>query len=584
MVKIIFYSFVLLFVLNAFSVTDKPNVIFILADDMGIGDVKVYRPESKIPTPQLDQMAAEGMLFTDAHSPSTVCSPTRYAFLTGRYAFRSDRLVQGVLGPWHNSVFGLVDKDRLTVAKLFKASSYHTALIGKWHLGFTWPFIGSKPKSGNVLPEHIDWSKPLDGGPVDIGFDYYFGDDVPNYPPYIFIENDKVVGVPSVPKPSGVYGKDGPALPGWDTKAVMPAITAKSVAWIEESAKTDKPFFLFFALTAPHRPVVPADSFIGLSEAGSYGDFVVEVDWSVGQILNTLKRLGIDSNTFVFFSCDNGPESDMYFRITEYNHHSAGGYRGAKRDAWEGGHRVPTLAWWPGKIKANVSSREVITLTDLFATYADILNYRLPIDAGEDSYNLLPLLLGQTHESPVREATVHHTIRRGFAIRKGNWKYIDGQGSLGNIYKAGNPNAFLETDPPGQLYNMDTDSLETENLYEIFPDIVGELKTLLDQYKSEKRSAPLQDTAVLQTNANVSRLAYFNVSLSNGHLEVQLQNAMPIRINVFDIQGKLVSTRITSGQKTTISTASFNEGIYILNIPSIPQGGTFTFPVFGSPL
>ncbi len=462
--------------------TAKPNIIFILADDLGYGDVGAYNPDSKIPTPNLDRMAAEGLRFTDGHSPDAVCTPSRYAYLTGRYCWRS-RLKSGVLGVW---AVPLLEPDRITVPEMLKGYGYRTACVGKWHLGWNWP------DSWNTsTPQNEDWAQLVTDGPLTSGFDYYFGDDVPNYPPYAFIENDSLLGSPSVIRPAAGGMEDsraGPALAGWDQSAVMPAITAKAVEWLRANA--DSAFYLHFTLTAPHTPIAPAEQFLGTSQAGVYGDFVYEVDWAVGEVLDAVRELGLEENTLVFFSADNGTERFIWDRITEFDHNSSGPLRGCKRDSWEGGHRVPTMAWWPGIIDSGSVSDETICFVDMFATYASLLGYTLPDDAAEDSYDLLPLFLGNTYQSPLREGTVHHSHGNGYSIRQGRWKFIDGKGSNGgNVYNSG-PNQIQPDDPPGQLYDMNDDIGESNNLYEAHPDTVAALKALLESYKSAGRSVP----------------------------------------------------------------------------------------------
>ncbi len=306
----------------------KPNIVFILADDLGYGDVGVYNSQSKIPTPNLDRLAKEGVRFTDAHSPSAVCTPTRYALLTGRYAWRS-RLQKNVLGPYSQP---LIAEKLLTVPALLRAQGYSTACIGKWHLGWGWP----KPEDGKR-----DFTKPIPEGPTARGFDSYFGTDVPNYPPYCFIENDRTVGLPSEPAPVGkdMFNIAGAMLPDWKLANVLPALEKRAVEHIEKSAKENKPFFLFLPLTSPHFPVVPTAEFQGNSRAGDYGDFVVQTDRVVGSVLDALKKAGVEKNTLVIFTSDNGPEvveikNGAYDRLKDFGHASMGAFRGTKRDAW----------------------------------------------------------------------------------------------------------------------------------------------------------------------------------------------------------------------------------------------------------
>ncbi len=480
------------------NAASSPNIVYILADDLGYGDLGCYNKSSKIPTPNLDRLALDGMRFSDAHAPSSVCTPTRYALLTGRYCWRS-RMKFGVLTPWGAS---LIEPGRLTVPALLKQHGYATGCIGKWHLGWTWPTKdGAPPKSGSDRLSNVDFTKPIADGPTTHGFDYYFGVDVPNYPPYCFIENDRTVGIPSVVnRPE--FNRPGPMLPGWQWVEIMPELTRRAVKFIEASVKTTppKPFFLYLPLTAPHYPVVPAPEFQGKSQAGEYGDFVAQVDATVGQVLDSLKRAGVERDTLIIFTADNGPEvveikPGAYDRAQQYGHFSMGNLRGAKRDTWEGGHRVPFLARWPGKIKAGAVSEETICHVDLLATVAAQLGVQLPADAGEDSYNLLPVLYGRPFSRPLRTATVHHSGSGKFAIRQGNWVLIDAPTGDDNG-RSGEPpwlkqaRGYAAHDQPGELFDLRQDVSERKNLYADQPEKVQQLKTLLENYKRTGRSRP----------------------------------------------------------------------------------------------
>lgn len=478
----------------------RPNIVFILADDLGYGDLGCYNKESKIPTPHLDRLANEGMRFTDAHSPDSVCTPTRYALLTGRYAWRT-RLQRGVLGPWDKP---LIAPDRLTVATLLKQHGYATACIGKWHLGMVWSTKdGAPPASWTNQLSNVDFSKPITDGPTTRGFDLYFGTDVPNYPPYCFIENDRTVGVPTLPDTGRADGfnRPGPMVPGWKLVNILPELTKRAVKWVEDSAKADKPFFLYLPLTSPHYPVVPAPEFKGKSKAGDFGDFVLQTDWTVGQVLDALKRSGTADNTLVIFTSDNGPEitgevkPGAYDRVTEFKHYSMGALRGAKRDLWEGGHRVPFLARWPGKIKAGSVSGETICHVDFMATVAALLEAKLPDAAAPDSFNLLPVLFGEPLAKPAHEAVVHHAASGKFALRQGGWVLVDARSGDDNGAK-GEPEwlrkerGYTSHDEPGELFNIREDLGERRNLFAERPEIVRELKALLEQYKANGRSTP----------------------------------------------------------------------------------------------
>ena len=478
----------------------QPNIVFILADDLGYGDLGCYNQASKIPTPHLDRLAGEGMRFTDAHAPASVCTPTRYALLTGRYAWRT-RLQGGVLAPWDKP---LIAADRLTVAALLQQQGYTTACIGKWHLGWNWPVKdGAAPRTGRDRLSNVDFTQPIADGPTARGFDYYFGTDVPNYPPYCFIENDRSVCLPSVPDTgrAGGFNRPGPMLPGWKLVDILPELTRRAVRCVEDSAKAGKPFFLYFALTSPHYPVVPAPEFRGKSGAGDYGDFVAQTDWTVGQVLEALQRAGVAENTLVIFTSDNGPETTgevnpgVYDRAQKFRHYSMGDLRGAKRDTWEGGHRVPFLARWPGKIKPGTESGEIICHVDLMATVAALTGAKLPANAGEDSVNLLSVLLGEKPGRPVREATVHHSMSGKFAIRRGDWVFInapsgDDNGAQGEPQWLKDERGYVKHDQPGELFNMRDDLAERRNQFADHPEVVRELKELLEKYQRDGRSTP----------------------------------------------------------------------------------------------
>ncbi len=462
------------------AVQNRPNIVLILADDMGYGDPGRYNAASKIPTPNMDRLAQEGIWFTDAHSPSGVCTPTRYGLLTGRYAWRT-RLKRGVLRGYSPS---LIDTNRVTLASLLKQHGYATAGVGKWHLG-----LGSE--------ERTDYSQPLYPGPNALGFDYYFG--IPaslDMVPYLYFENTKTLAQPTDSVgPSGYeyggpYWRAGPMAPGFRHIDVMPDITEAAVAYIEQQAAEtpDTPFFLYVPLSAPHTPWLPTEPFRGKSQAGDYGDFTAMVDGTVGQVMDALDRLNLTDNTLFIVTSDNGSfwiQDD----IDRYDHRSNHHLRGMKADIWEGGHRVPFIARWPGRIKPDTKSDQVISLTDMLATFAAIIGAELPEDAGEDSYNILPALLGASLDGPIREATVHHSADGMFAIRQGPWKLIEGRGSGG----------FSEPrriepgpgEPPGQLYNLAEDPAETNNLYLDRPDIVERLAGVLEQYRQQGHSRPL---------------------------------------------------------------------------------------------
>ncbi len=465
------------------KIDSRPNIVIILADDLGFGDPTCYNPNSKIPTPNIDKLASEGLSFTDAHSASAVCTPTRYSILTGRYSWRT-RLKKGVLWPWDKP---LIEEERLTLPAMLKQKGYRTAAIGKWHLGWEWATTDSI-SAKNTNGENIDYKKIIGGGPLNYGFDYYFGDDVPNFPPYTFIENNKVTKIPTINKPDSLFGWKGKMAKGWKLEGVMPEITKKSVEFINSASKMNKPFFLYFALTAPHTPIAPLTQFEGKSKAGKYGDFVYEVDWTVGEIMNALKRNGIDKNTLVIFTSDNGSPArngenwsgPTQSVIEDYGHNPAGNFRGMKADIWEGGHRVPFIVKWTNKIEDGEKTSALICSMDLMSTIAEIIGFELPENASEDGESMLNVLRGNSDSG--REILINHSNAGVFALRKGDWKLILSDRS-GGFSDGKNPNGYgIKT--AGQLYNLTDDPGEKNNLYAEYPDIVEELTNELEKIKS----------------------------------------------------------------------------------------------------
>ena len=462
----------------------KPNIIWIMADDLGYGDLSCLNEGSKIQTPNMDRMAREGVIFTDAHSPSAVCTPTRYGVMTGRYCFRSP-MKRGVLAGGSPP---LIPADRLTVPALLRSRGYATAGVGKWHLGLGWQTADGKPVAGDM--SNVDFSKPFGHGPTTLGFDYYFGISASlDMPPYTYLENNRAVELPSSTTESKAFPVNwrlGPLAKGFKHQEVLGRLTEKATGWIDNwgKAKSGKPFFLYFPLSAPHTPVVPADSFKGKTGVGDYGAFVSEVDSTVGKVIEAVRRAGADKNTLIILTSDNGPERQMVERKTEFQHYSAYHFRGHKRDTWDGGHRIPFLARWPARIQAGRKTQELICLTDLMATCAEIAGAKLPYNAGEDSYSILPALTGAKLKAPIREAVVHHSSSGAFAIRQGDWKLIQLRG-VGD----GVPSKDTSL-PPGQLYNLASDFGETNNLYTQRPEIVKRLAALLEKYLTEGRSTP----------------------------------------------------------------------------------------------
>ncbi len=477
---------------------NRPNIIYILADDMGYGDMGCNNPDSKIPTPNLDRLAAQGIRFTDAHAPSSVCSPSRYALLTGRYAWRTP-LKTSVLWPYDPP---LIEPDRLTVGELLRQQGYRTACIGKWHLGWDWATLDGSPAHAGTeigrpdrelrleLERNVDFGKPMGGGPVDRGFDEYFGVDVPNFPPYTWFEQDRVTDKPVVPKPDDMFGWPGIMKPGWTLEEMIPEFVRRVVEFIESSGS--EPFFLYFPLTSPHTPIVPNKRFKGQSGAGLYGDFVCEVDWVVGEVMAVLERRGIADETLLIFTSDNGPEcipaadGGSYEHARIHGHYSMANLRGVKRDTWEGGHRVPFIARWPGVTPAGAVCDQLTILGDFMATCAELTGVELQEDEGEDSVSMLPLLQGKT-DQPVREFAIHHSIRGNFAIRRGNWVYIDSPSGDDNR----EPEWFKEErgytphDYTGELFDLDDDISERVNRYGDHPEIVREMSQMLERVKLE---------------------------------------------------------------------------------------------------
>ncbi len=461
----------------ALAATRPPNIVYILADDLGWGDLNCYNPQSAVPTPNANKFAAQGMRFTDMHSPSAVCTPTRYGILTGRYCWRS-QLKKGVL--WGYSP-NLIEDNRLTVPCMLKQKGYYTAGVGKWHLG-----LGRQEKA--------DYSQPLHPNPTDHGFDYYFG--IPaslDMDPYLYFENDRAVekatsSTAGQIEPRGVFWRPGPIAPHFEIPEVMPTLTNKVISILKErAAKPEKPFFLYFPMTAPHTPWVPKKPYEGKSQAGLYGDFVAEVDDMLGRVLLTLDETGLASNTLVIFTSDNGADWKIADKA-KYKHRANANWRGEKADIWDAGHRIPFIARWPGRIKPNTVSDQLGCLTDLMATTANIAGYKLPDSSGEDSFDLLPALLG-TATKPIREAIVHHSSEGMFSIRQGEWKLELGLGSGG--FTPPVTAAPVPGGPAGQLYNLTKDPTESDNLWLKHPDVVQRLTALLHQYQTQGRSRPV---------------------------------------------------------------------------------------------
>ncbi len=464
----------------ASTAQERPNIVYILADDLGYGDVRCLNPASKIPTPRLDQLAAEGVTFTDAHSGSAVCTPTRYGILTGRYAWRT-RLKQHVL--WGYSP-PLIEHGELTVAQYLKAQGYYTGCIGKWHLGLGWQTTdGAKlGDSADLTGENIDFAKPYTHGPLNLGFDYFFGIAASlDMPPYVYLEQDRATAIPAEMKPTTF--RTGLTAEGFEPVNVLPDLTEHAVAYLKErrGSNPEQPFFLYLPLTSPHTPVVPSSDAKGMSRAGDYGDFVVQTDRAIGRVLDTLDALDLRENTLVIVTSDNGSTEPTERMEKDFGHRPNFHFRGRKSDVWEGGHRVPFIVRWPAQIAAGSSTEDTTCHTDLLATLVDILGAPLPEGAGQDSVSMLPALRGEKRERPSRDFTVHHSIDGTFALRQGPWKFIDGPGSGG--WSSLGSNAPKPGDPLVQLYNLDDDIGEKHNLSEAMPEMVAQLRALLDACK-----------------------------------------------------------------------------------------------------
>ncbi len=458
---------------------DQPHIVIILADDLGWGDVRAYNSASNIPTPNMDRLADQGMRFLDAHSSASVCTPTRYGLLTGRYSWRT-RLKRGVLWP---PAKPLIEQDRETVASLLQNAGYYTAIVGKWHLGLDWVMVGK---------DSIDFSEPLRDGPNDHGFDASFifaGSS--DMKPYTYVKNGRVTEKPTGYAPGGRFGQAGPSIPDLRPEDILPRFLREAKQVIDGHARNrqDEPLFLYFPLTAPHKPVAPAEQFQGKTKLGAYGDFVHQVDWSVGQVVQKLKEHQMFDNTLLIVTSDNGTSPNAAEEAIEMGHDVNGPFRGLKATIWEGGHRIPFIATWPGVIASGATSDERISLNDFMATFAALTEQSLDPSAGEDSYNILPVLMSEPYETPVREATVVRSGGGCLAILKNNWKLAKCPGS-GSGW-AGSPTTGEARDrglPPVQLYNLKTDTAEARNLQAEEHEKVDELQQLLEQYIEEGRS------------------------------------------------------------------------------------------------
>jgi len=497
---------------------EKPNVVFILADDWGIGDVKCFGGERcRIATPHMDALAEEGMMFTDAHSSSSVCTPTRYSILTGRYNWRS-RLKQSVLYGYDEH---LIETDRKTVASLLKDHGYTTGCVGKWHLGMDMPTRdGERPFSRMTSIDHdkpidpekcnIDWRGEIKNSPTSVGFDYFYGIAASlDMPPYIWIYNNRFVGECTTAK---AFHRSGPAHKDFFDYDVLPTITEKACQFIDEQSQVDGPFFLYVPLNSPHTPISPSEPFRGKSGIGKYADFVMETDWSIGQIVGAIDRAGLARNTLVIVTADNGCSPAAASRagrnrlnvtfngpearpIEDDLHYACGIYRGHKADIYEGGHRVPFIARWKGHVPEGTVCDATVCLVDFTATCAELIGEERTPDDAADSVSFLPHLLGKK-DARRREAVIHHSINGSFAIRKGNWKLLFCPGSGG--WSLPKPIHRTVADKMSaeevakidwvQLYDLSSDPAELNNVADKHPEVVAELTALIQRQIDTGRS------------------------------------------------------------------------------------------------
>jgi arylsulfatase A-like enzyme len=475
-----------------------PNIVLILADDLGYGDLGCYNDQSKIPTPHLDQLAMQGLRLLDAHSPATVCTPSRFSLLTGQMAFRvprGGRVFTGLGGP------SLIQPELWTLPEMLRDAGYATWAVGKWHVGLTF-YDAAGLAIHDDRPEAVqraDFSRRIDGGPLDHGFDRFFGTACCPTTDwlYAFIQDDRIVNPPkeridktNLPKhPYANDCREGWIAPDFPMEQVDLVFLNQSQQLLEHHVRSNpqKPFFLYHATQAVHLPSFPAKQFQGKTQAGPHGDFIHQLDWIVGQLMQTLQQLGVADNTLVLFSSDNGPETTSVVHMrADHNHDPARPWRGMKRDQWEAGHRVPWIIRWPGKIQPNSTCSQLTSLTDIMATLAQIVGAKLPEGSAQDSFNMLPAWLGQ-HNQPIRPYLLTQAFggSKTLAIRLGNWKFIDHANSGGNRYE-NNPQLqkfiLRESAPnaPGQLYDLNVDPGETNNLYYQQPTIAKELKELLE--------------------------------------------------------------------------------------------------------
>lgn len=475
----------------ALDPTESPNIVIILADDLGYGDLKSYSSTAKTKTPNLDRLAENGLRFTNAHSSAAVCTPTRYSLLTGRYSWRS-RLKQGVLGGYSPP---LIEAGRPTLANIAKDAGYRTACIGKWHLGWNWPLVESAKFGDEIQPGNekqkemlwkVDWKGRIDSGPTTNGFDYYFGISASlDMPPYVYVRNDSVVEVPTTEK---TWVRKGPAAENFEAEDVLAKLGDEAVQFISESDAKNVPYLLYLPLTSPHTPIVPSKSFQGTGGGHPYLDFVAETDSVVGRILDAIQKTKRSENTLVIFTSDNGfaPYADLK-QLQQLGHEPSAGLRGYKADLWEGGHRVPFIAYWPDKIQRNGKCDSTICLIDLFATVADLVGEKPPA-GGEDSYSLVPFFTDPTKRDDNRPL-ITQSINGSLALHLGDWKVLKTPDSGG--WSDPKPGKAPKQNGPVQLYQIRQDVGEKDDLALKNPEIAESLLAKLAQIVKEGRSKEL---------------------------------------------------------------------------------------------
>ncbi|MFI3302389.1 MAG: arylsulfatase [Rikenellaceae bacterium] len=468
----------------------KPNIIFILADDMGYGDVSGLNENSKIHTPNLDKMISQGAYFSDAHTSSSVSTPSRYSILTGRYNWRS-RLKQGVLSGYSRH---LIPTSRTTMASLLKRADYTTGCVGKWHLGWDWNFSEQPTNIDNLSAEGkgvIDYTKPITNGPVDLGFDYFWGiAGSLDMPPYVWMHNDMVSAAPDhETQDKKSWWRKGPTGPDFVHDQVLPTLTDKAIDFVKESSKKKDPFFLYLPYPAPHTPILPTEEWLGKSKTNQYGDFVMFLDHEVGRLLTALEQIGVDENTIVVFTTDNGCSTTAKFdELHALGHYPSYIFRGNKADLYDGGHRVPCLVQWPAGIKAGSRLDQTICMTDFFSTFAEIAGLEVADNEGEDSFSLKRVFDDTSYTEQIRKATVHHSITGEFTVRCGDWKLLASPSSGGWSFPRPSNKKTLEGLPSVQLYNMKNDPGEKNNVQDQHPEKVKEMFEILRKIIADGRS------------------------------------------------------------------------------------------------